>query len=205
MTAPSSPSPRADAPGSGGWFPWFLGVACVALAAIVLVQRSRLAALEEHLRIVSEQVGRGALPTGEIVAPLVCFAPDGSGDRESLDYGHERRATLVFAHNAACGACEEVRPRVAVLARSLSGLGVRTVALQMDAKEPKDLRSSEDATLVVRGVAMNEGTWLKRIVLVPSVLLVDASGVVRGAWYGAPTEAQWAQIRARALEVVGGG
>lgn len=193
-------------------FTGFLMLACIALSVLVIRQGRAVRGLEEQLRIVSEQVGRGALPVGEYLAPLETFGIGAStvGEGESkaaLAWGEERLGTLVYVFNGNCGACEDVRPRVEAIAREYGGVGVRVVGLQLDATRSDSISATGslgagvsgtagEGSLAVRGVAMNRGTWLSRVVLVPSILLVDREGRLAGAWYGAPVERQWEQIGA---------
>lgn len=180
-----------------GWFAGFLAVACVALCVLVVLQRRQVDGLADQLRILTDQIGRSALPVGEILRPLDSFGATPETPEQqvaALSFGDGRLGTLLFVHDASCGACAEALPRVEALAREYGALGVRALGVQLDARDPTSLVHA-GSLIEIRGVPMNEGTWLKRVPVLPSLLLVDGGGVVRGAWYGVPLEAQWTQIQ----------
>lgn len=179
----------------------FLVVACTALSILVLHQQRTIRGLDMELHLITDMVGQTALPTGERVIPLATFGTTPASDEQSpgvLDFGRDRAATLVFVHNGTCGACEELIPRLFSLKDDLDGASVRFVGIQLDAKTAAELKNPQAmAGLENRGVAMNQGTWLKRIPLTPSLLLIDPQGIVRGTWYGSPNDLQWADLRQR--------
>lgn len=186
----------AHPPGRAPLFTIFLMIATVAMSVVILRQRSQIATLDNEIRTLTTQVGQAALPKGEILAPLSTFAAGTSEpDLATLDFAADRRATLIFVHSAACAACESLWPRIELLGGTLSRLGGVVVALQLDAESPDNLKRTS-GTIRIRGVTAHQGTWLKRVPLVPSILLVDRAGTLRAAWYGAPVDAQWAQIQA---------
>ncbi len=173
----------------------FLMGACVVLALISLRQRSTIRALGEQVRVLTEQLGTAALPVGEIVAPLGAFVGGGAPNTAPLDWDHERRLTVVLVRTRDCGACAQVATPFEQLARSGAGAGVVFVELFTDASTPGEIPMMEAGSSAIRcGVPGNEGTWLRRIPLVPSILAIDSRGAVAGAWYGVPLAAHWDQI-----------
>jgi hypothetical protein len=187
-TEPSPPSPHAPS----RWQTIALTLSVIVLSVLVLVLSRANARLRAEMHEAVQQMGSLSLPLGETVPALDCRdSADQPSDAMRFDDG--RLATAIYIHKASCGACESSAPLVRELARVHAEGGVRFVGVQTDESAPlKDL-GDHITTCAVHDAG---ATWLKRVPLAPAMLLIDAKGVVRESWFGAPLPAHMDRMEA---------
>lgn len=193
----------AAAPRGIPWFTTFLLLATLALSLLLLLLMRQNRNLRSEATALRQLTGEAALPRGEMLASLETFAPPPTHSPattapdtptpDAMTFIDGRLGTLLYLFSASCGSCETVMPRVAALSARHTPAGVECFAIQIDANAPDDLDHT-DLGLAVRGVHDAPRTWLRRVPLVPAMVLIDHDGVLVRAWYGAPDEPQWAQI-----------
>lgn len=189
---PTAASPRRA---SFNLFTAFLLLATLALSLLVLLLMRQNRNLRSETVALRQLTGEAALPKGEMLASLDTFAPASSDTPapDAMTFIDGRLGTFLYLFSSSCGSCETVMPRVAALSTRHTPSGVECFAIQIDANTPEDLTHTNFG-LPVRGVHEAPRTWLRRIPLVPALVLIDHNGVLIHAWYGAPDEPQWAQI-----------
>lgn len=191
------------------WFTGFLVLATLALSVLVVVLARNNRQLRAEAVALRQLAGDSALFPGELLASLDSFAPptapnttptDGSAlpasndaAQNALDLVDGRPGTILLLYSGACGACDVVMPRFAALAARHGASGVACYAIQIDAKAPADLTHT-NLGVDVRGVPGAERSWLRRIPLVPAIVILDHEGALVRGIYGAPDDNQWAQI-----------
>ena len=93
-------------------------------------------------------------------------------------------------------------PRFAALAARHGSSGLACYGIQIDAKSPAELTHT-DLGVDVRGVPGAERSWLRRVPLVPAIVILDHEGALVRGYYGAPDENQWAHIERDAATLSG--
>lgn len=172
---------------------------------IVLTLRRHNTALRAEIVVLRDSLAAAAIPVGEILPELTTFGPADApapepgepAPSDALAFEDGRLATVLYIHSAACGACEEFMPEFAALAATHRAKGVEFIAVQTDAAAPADLKRA-DVPFALRGVPGAERSWMRRIPLIPAVLIVDHRGILRAAWYGAMNDRQRQQLAAAA-------
>ncbi len=190
-------------------FSSFLLVSTLALCVLVVILTRQNRDLRSEATALRQLKGEAALPLGEMVATLESFAPTrAAGDpsdapeTDALSFADGRLGTLLYLFSSSCSTCEVVMPRIAALSLRHKPSGLELFAIQIDAQSPDQLK---DAALgvQVRGVPNAERTWLRRVPLVPSILLLDHEGVLVQGWYGAPDDRQWSHIERELAKLSG--
>ena len=173
MTAGGRPTDR---------FTVFLVVACVALAALVVLLSVQNRSLKEQLSRAGA-AGPG-LGKGDEVASFAVAGADGRADTVIFDGSGPRTLVLVFT--STCPHCERTLPVWReVLASSRPGL--RVVGLQLDAStEGGASLATPGLPFPVYAPGTPDPDFLRRIPGVPTALLLRPDGTVEKAWYGAP-------------------
>lgn len=179
-------------------FTTFATLACVVLSVQVVRlsrENTRLKAAPEAM----EKAEGGALAVGEILPPLTALGPTGapapSAESNYLTLRDGRLATVVLAMGGACETCSATKPYFESLARDHAGGGVIFVAVEVDTGKPQDLHAS-GAVLPNVMVEQAETTWLRRVPLVPAVILIDGEGAVRRTWFGSLSDRQRTEFEA---------
>ncbi|MBS0197992.1 MAG: hypothetical protein JSR77_14645 [Planctomycetes bacterium] len=178
-------------------FTAFTVVACIGLCWQVLTLsrqvRELRAAQDAAASQAATRAGSSAVTIGEYVPPLAAIGADGkaapSEQSNYLNFKDGRYATVMLATSGGCHTCEQTLPVFDVLARKHISDGITVVAVQIDAMKTAELKASP-GTLPVVMVNDSPGTWLRRIPLAPSVLVIDGDGAVRQTWFGAMSGAQ---------------
>lgn len=185
-------------------FTAFLLLATLTLSILVLLLMRQNRNLRSETAALRQLTGESSLPKGEMLASLDTFAPPFSDTPapDAMAFIDGRLGTFLYLFSASCGSCETIMPRVAALSARHTPSGVECFAIQIDANTPQDLAHT-DLGLPVRGVYEAPRTWLRRIPLVPALVLIDHNGVLIHAWYGAPDEPQWAQIESELAAISG--
>ncbi|MBX3315480.1 MAG: hypothetical protein KF902_01305 [Phycisphaeraceae bacterium] len=191
-------SPRLRPP----LFTAFLLVATLTLSILVLLLMRQNRNLRSETTALRQLTGEAALPRGEMLASLETFASASSDTPDAMAFLDGRLGTFLYLFSSSCGSCETIMPRVAALSARHTPSGVECFAIQIDANAPADLAHT-DLGLPVRGVYEAPRTWLRRVPLVPALVLIDHNGVLIHAWYGAPDEPQWTQIEAQLAAISG--
>ncbi len=200
VTTSTAPPRRA----SFNLFTAFLLLATLTLSLLALLLMRQNRNLRSETAALRQLTGEAALPTGEMLASLDTFAPASSDTPtpDAMSFLDGRLGTFLYLFSSSCGSCETIMPRVAALSARHTPSGVECFAIQIDANAPADLAHT-DLGLPVRGVYEAPRTWLRRIPLVPALVLIDHNGVLIHAWYGAPDEPQWTQIETQLAALSG--
>ncbi|MBC7772826.1 MAG: hypothetical protein H7210_10055 [Pyrinomonadaceae bacterium] len=195
----TTPVREPHLPGSYLAFTGFTVLACIVLCVQVL----RLSRENQRLRDQSSQAatraGSSAVTVGEYVPSLVAIGADGkpalSEEANYLNFRDGRVATVMLATSGGCHTCEESLPAFDVLAGKHAGDGITVVAVQIDAMAVSEL--SPPPTLRSLPLVMVQDapqTWLRRIPLVPSVIVIDGGGAIRHTWFGALSTSQQEEL-----------
>jgi hypothetical protein len=191
------PAPRPTPPGLR-FFVIFLVLSTTMMGVLLFVFMRQNRALQADLVALTARLGSSALPSGELLVTLSTIAPatEMVSDPPELPLGWSdgRLGTLLFIHTGSCATCTLTLPEVSRLASLHRPVGLEVIGIQTDAERPEDLRYN-DQSFPVRGVPQAGTTWLRRVPLVPALLLVDHEGRLIQSWYGQPNDAQWDQIR----------
>ena len=187
------------------WFTGFLVLATLALSVLVIVLARHNRQLRGEAAALRQLAGDSALFPGELLASLDSFAPEGTppdSAQNALALIDGRPGTILLLYSGACGACEVVMPRFAALAARHGASGLACYAIQIDAKSPAELTHT-NLGAEVRGVPGAERSWLRRIPLVPAIVILDHEGALVRGYYGAPDDNQWTQIERDAGKLSG--
>lgn len=194
MSTDTTP-PRGD--WFGRLFVALLIAACLVLSLQVVRLSRQVEQLSHKLREAINRPTAGAIAIGESMPSLITL--DASGAEVLIDgvnalaLREGRLGTVLIAISGTCPACQESMPIYASLAARHAGTGVVVVAIQVDAKRGGDLKAAPP-DLPLAWVAGGEQTWLRRIDIVPSVLVLDATGTVRSMFKGELDADQRAQL-----------
>lgn len=199
-----TPTPPQSRRASFNLFTAFLLLATLTLTVLVLLLMRQNRNLRSETAALRQLTGESSLPKGELLASLDTFAPPSSDTPtpDAMAFIDGRLGTFLYLFSSSCGSCETIMPRVAALSARHTPSGVECFAIQIDANAPADLAHT-DLGLPVRGVHEAPRTWLRRIPLVPALVLIDHNGVLIHAWYGAPDEPQWTQIETQLAALSG--
>lgn len=193
----SEPAPTLTPPGLR-FFVIFLLLSTTTLAVLLLVFMRQNRALQADLVALTERLGNSALPSGELLVTLPTIAPPTEMVTDApalpLGWADGRLGTLLFIHTGSCPTCTLTLPEVSRLATLHRPVGLEVIGIQTDAEQPEAIRY-KDQSFPVRAVPGAGATWLRRVPIVPALLLVDHDGRLIQSWYGQPNDAQWAQIR----------
>jgi thiol-disulfide isomerase/thioredoxin len=185
----------------------FLLLACVALCVLVVRLSGQNRQLRGEIERLNQALGNNGLPIGEILPELSSFGPSPGPIKDApasaLRFDDGRVATVLFVFSGTCGNCDAAVPQLTAMASSHRRAGLEFVGVQSDAMTPGELTHTS-ANFPIRGVPGAAQSWLRRVPLVPAILIVDHEGVLRAAWYGAMNERQQRQFRDE-LDVAAGG
>lgn len=182
----ATPSPDAiqsDAPRSRPFFTMFLVMVCVALAAEVslLVRSNRN--LRRQLAESSAALQGNTLnihPGKPFdLPPLVNEA----GDEFRVEFGSDQPRTLVLVYSSSCRACVETIPIWNAMLPAAGSEAIRVVPILLGSEESLPVTASPIATSSYR-VADGEDAFMRRVLKVPTTILLDRNGVVDQAWMG---------------------
>jgi hypothetical protein len=206
MNRPADASaPHAPAPGGNGaerprgpsflaLYAGTLTLACAALCVQVLMLRTENARLRQSPQTPApaealERAGSAGLTVGEALTPVEVIARrDGSqgpssGPAPDLQFDDGRVLTMLVIASAACEQCAWSMPYFRAVAATNAPLGVQSAAVEIDASE-QAMHHEGTADLPVLAVRSAEATWLRRVPMVPAVLLVDDRGVLVRSYFG---------------------
>lgn len=172
-------------------FTLFLSIACVALAALVLL----LAKQNRDLKGALAQAGSHPeeIKAGETLPPLTTVT-DG-GETRPLETPATTNVVLVFS--STCPACEQTLPIWKAMIEAGLGPGVQVTGVQTDRfKQPGDPPKALATPLPfpVVGITRVPGEAMEKIPYIPAAIVTDAQRVVRYAWFGVPDEARKAEL-----------
>lgn len=175
-------------------FTTFLSVACFALAVLVVllaIQNRRLKA-ELAEAAAHPAMPANALKAGDRVGPIALVSGR-SSDAAAVAFDGASPRTLLFVFSSTCPACRETFPIWNDLVKWASP-DVRVVAIQTDFASGE----APDAvvTFPIHGFAPGGSELSGKIPYVPTTALIDADGIVADVWFGVPSEAQQAAMRA---------
>lgn len=174
-----------------------LGVLCLLLTG---QNRELRAALAERDDVIALQAGETGLRTGDRVGALSLF--DREGAAVELDFVPGSPVTVVLFTSSGCGACEVTLPRWEEML-SQDMVGARVIGIDASAR---DASSIEERSAMFRtlGTTNEQVGWLREIPLSPAVLVIDPSGVIRGAWYGQRAAGRTEEIRGLVMDLSAG-
>jgi hypothetical protein len=187
-------------------FTAFCMLACVVLAYQVVSLRREVTRLRGEVAVRPAQLpeamtkaGGGAVVVGESVPDLVAVDCDGAAvlvnGSNALAFRDGRFATIMLATSGDCDACGYSLPAFDVLARENIATGVTVVGVQINAMKGEELKSSPgNLPMVMVPDAAN--SWLRRIPMVPAVIVIDGQGAVRQTWFGTLSAAQQEELAA---------
>lgn len=216
MNRPADASaPHAPAPGGNGaerprgpsflaLYAGTLTLACAALCVQVLMLRTENARLRQSPPAPAEaleRAGSAGLNVGEALAPLEVVARrDGSAQASDtpapdLQFGDGRALTMLVVVSAACEQCAWSMPYFRAVAATNAPRGVQSAAVEIDARATA-MHHDGTADLPVLAVRGAEATWLRRVPMVPAVLLVDDRGVLVRSYFGVLSPRQQEELEA---------
>ncbi len=169
------------------WIIAMLVVACLVQSFLIFRLSRQVKDLQAHLtdaeqRIKSKSVD--PLVVGEAVPTLTALGRDGKPRTPNiLDFSSDRIATVVIALGTACPTCEQLLPELSAWAQQNARDGIVIVGVQIDAMKPEELKPEQPGMPLVY-VQDGHKTWLRRISLVPSVLVFDRAGALRAEHQG---------------------
>jgi thiol-disulfide isomerase/thioredoxin len=177
--------------GRGDWFARVFVVlligACLVLSVQVVRLSARVEQLNQRLRDAINRPAAGAIAMRESMSELVALDATGA---EALRDGSNllalrdgRLATVLIAVGGACPVCHDLMPVYERWAARLGGAGVVFAAVQVDARRAEELKPAP-AGLAMSWVAGGENSWLRRIDVLPTVLVLDGRGEVRAIFKG---------------------
>lgn len=194
MSADTTP-PRGD--WFGRIFVALLIAACLVLSLQVVRLSRQVVQLNHKLREAINRPAASAITVGESMPSLIALDASSAeallSGVNALALREGRLATVLIATSGACPVCQQSMPIYASLAARHAGTGVALVAIQVDAKSATDLKTAPPG-LPLAWVAGGEQTWLRRIDVVPSVLVLDATGTVRAIFKGELDAGQLEQL-----------
>lgn len=174
-----------------GWFTPFLMVACVALAAVVVVQvrtnrslRTDIAGLRADLEKTAAELltARGTKPlaVGDAIEDLKL--QDEKGMWNPRSFVTSGRSTLMLIASHGCEACAATAP---VWETILAGPHPNCDAILVYIDGPPT-PNDEHSFLPVGRYFVHKGrdTSLGRLTMIPSTVLIGPDGVIDHVWYG---------------------
>ncbi|MBN8645931.1 MAG: hypothetical protein J0L61_11905 [Planctomycetes bacterium] len=175
----------------------FLVLACAVMCVLLLKLSAQNRELREEVTRLTQALGNNGLPVGEFLPELASFGPAADPIKDApasaLKFEDGRIATVLFVHSGGCGNCDAAIAQLIPLASRFRAGGLEFVGIQTDADAPAQIKHLE-ANFPIRGVPGAGQSWLRRIPLVPAILIVDHEGRLRAAWYGALTPRQEQQV-----------
>jgi hypothetical protein len=184
-----SPAPATTAiPLSYKAFTAFVTLACVVLCALLLRANALNRRLREDYSQALEKAGSAGIAVGESVEPLRVAAVQGDpspADASTLlTHDDGRAGTLLLLVSGGCDTCRFSLPYFSRLADLASKQGFVPLAVQLDAAGDADLKFDGSMGFPIVAVEHSEKTWLRRVPLVPAILLVDPRGAVVKTYFG---------------------
>lgn len=187
-------------PASYKAFTAFTTVACVVLCILLVLAQAANRRLQRSYAEAIAKIGSAGLAVGEQVEPLTVAGIVG-GDAlpvpaEAFAFDDGRTGTLVLLLSGGCDICKFSVPTFADLARRAEARGIVAVAIQMDAASQEALAYDGSSGFPVAAVREPQKSWLRRVPIVPSIVLLDPRGAVVRGFFGELTKAQQADIEA---------
>jgi hypothetical protein len=173
----SNHAPTAPPRGDRG-FQLVLIIACIALAALVLLLAWQNRQLKEELASVSTmQMPPKGLAAGDLFPSLVLL--EEGGEPTTLEFGEDEPRRLLLVFSTQCPACRDTLPIWnSLLENPPSGVQVAGIQLGGATDEfpflPFPVFTPEDGGASLAG----------KIPYVPATLIVDPGGRIEQIWYG---------------------
>lgn len=182
------PTPQSSIPLSYKAFTAFTTVACAVLCLLLLRANAANRALQRSFSEAIEKVGSAGLAVGEEVDSLEVVAVRGGEalpvPSGVLTFGDGRTGTLLLLMSGGCETCKFSIPYFARLAGLAETRGLVAVGVQVDAAAEGDLKYDGAAGFPIAVVKDSAHTWLRRVPIVPAVVLIDARGGVTKTYFG---------------------
>lgn len=191
MTEQSSPS---SIPFSYKAYTTFVTIACAVLCALLLRAHSANQSLQRTFSEAIEKVGSAGLAVGEHIESLTVAGLRSDEPivepSDLLEFGDGRSGTLLFLMSGGCDTCTFSIPYFARLASLAEPHGLVSVGVQLDATGEVGLKYDGLSGFPVVAALDSSRTWLRRVPIVPAIVVVDSRGVVTRTYFGelSPTQ-----------------
>lgn len=172
----------------------FVTIACALLCFLLLRSNAVNRSLQRSASEAIERIGSAGLAVGEQVESLPVAAAHGdepiADPTNLLAFEDGRSGTLLFLMSGACDSCTFSIPYFARLALLAEPHGLVSVGIQLDATGDRDLKYDGTSGFPTAAVKDSSRTWLRRVPIVPAIIVVDSRGVVTRTYFGelSPTQ-----------------
>jgi len=194
--AKPAPADSARRPGRDP-FTLFLVVACIALAALVIVLAWQNRQLKRGLAGPSApELPADALKAGDRLEPFAVL--DEAGGKRLLEFSPDGPKTLLLVFSAHCPACERTLPIWSEFLASTPGASLRAIGIQTD--RPGAAPDTSGIVTAALGFPVfspeaKRPPALEKVPYVPATILLDGHGRVVQVWFGMPTGHQLDELR----------
>lgn len=179
-------------------FTFFLVVACLVLAALVVALTMQNRTLKDQMA----HMGAGGpapaqFKAGDTVDPLNLVADDGS--TKTIKFGEGETKTILLVFSSHCPACKQTLPVWNEIMKKPPKDGVRIVGIQtdrLDANPSQPALMEAAFPFPVYGYKRPAHDPLEKVPFIPAAIVVDAKGVVQDALFGVPTSDTRAKLEA---------
>jgi peroxiredoxin len=156
---------------------FFLG-ALLLLVNVLLVQQNK------KLKILARRPDRSLeIKAGTALPPLEGF--DSDGNRQSVDYGHDPRKTVLLVLSPRCPACEENMPNWEAIINGLDRRSFRLAGVSLQSEGFKEFASRRGINQVPTLTKIDPRYRVAyNLALTPQTILIDAEGKVEKVWTG---------------------
>ncbi|MBL8745777.1 MAG: hypothetical protein JNK58_05395 [Phycisphaerae bacterium] len=169
-------------------FTAFTTVACVVLSILLLRATAANRALQHSFSEAIEKVGSAGLAVGEQVESLSIAGMKGGESlpvpSAALTFGDGRTGTLLLLMSGGCDTCTFSIPYFSRIAALAETMGLVAVGVQLDAASEADFKYGGETGFPVVAVKDSPRTWLRRVPIVPAIVLLDAEGGVKKTYFG---------------------
>ena len=149
---------------------------------IVVIRQNRQ--LKQQLNAAIARANRSMeAPVGTTLRPL--HGIDLDGNTKTIEYGRDRRRTLLLVFTPTCPWCAKNWPNWAAIVKSVDPAGVRIVAVDLSSTVTKEFALEHE--LPVESVLYRpepKDVRDYKLTLTPQTLLIDRNGVVEKVWTG---------------------
>jgi hypothetical protein len=185
----TNPSPPPAIPLSYKAYTAFVTIACAVLCFLLLRSNAANRSLQRSASEAIERIGSAGLAAGEQVESLPVAAMHGgepAADPSTLlAFQDGRGGTLLLLISGGCDTCVFSIPYFERLASLAEARGIIPVGVQLDAASEADLTKHHGPTVFpIVAVPSASSTWLRRVPIVPAIIVLDPRGVVTRTYFG---------------------
>jgi len=158
------------------------------LGAALLPMNLLLVQQNKKLKVLASRADRALeVKPGTTLPPLVGF--DSNGDSFRVDYGQDRRKTVLFVLAPRCHACEENVPNWEAIINGLDQRSFRLVAVSLQSEGLNDYANRPGINQVPVLTKFDPKYRVAyNLALTPQTILIDPDGKVEKVWTGIPKE-----------------